>query len=698
MSKNNNTSAWYALRRTLPLWSFEENIKELIEFLPKYKVDELIVKIDSEEFTHGQPPLEWVQNYQEKLFRIKEAMEKLGIVYSLNPWITIGHCDRGRNAMEQLPGLKTLVGHDGTELTSCACPLSEVWRQHFSKVWSLYAETKPHVMWIEDDIRTFNHKPVEFSCFCSAHLEMFSRRVGRKVSREELVAAILQDGKPHPWRKEYLDMQSEVMTDTVGFIAKTVHAVSPNSSLGLMSSGPRSHCLEGRNWNEFSNALADGKKLYSRPPLFYDESLETLYFAADNVKLTRRCVPSGAIEQSELDNAPFTQYAHSTVFTFLKLVLSYAYGCHGVTMNLYDHSGTPMEADPSVGKMLADKKEYLNTLAAKCGGDGSFRGVQLLFNEKSSYLKHLDKGDLAVGKFEGIAKSSEYSMLTDDGDSVMQMLEGLGIPTTYDDEDVVATCGQTLRCYSDDEIMKILHKGLLLDATAAKILFDRGFGKYIGIKSIETPVLIDDLGSFSAEEYCNAGFGGADKKFLTLTLPGYYARPKMSLAEISETSEIISYAVNPDAERVNVLMSAFENELGGRVAVHLLDLNSAYGRNFNHPFRVQQLQAVTNWLAKGKLLITVKGEGAYPLVFRKDSENSSIIGFFNLTFDPWQQVEFKLHDSREIIACRVLSETDWVEDDNLLISDDKEGNKKIIYRRQIDFSMPIFIALKWKYD
>jgi len=696
MSSNNNRSAWYAVRRTLPLWSFEENLKELVEFLPKYKVDELIVKIDSEEFTHGQADLEWVANYQEKLFRIKEAMAQLGIVYSLNPWITTGHCDRGRNAKEKLPGLKTLVGHDGTESTCCACSLSEVWRAHTSKIWTLYAETKPQVIWIEDDIRTFNHKPVEFSCFCSEHLAKFSERVGRKVSREELVDAILQEGTPHPWRSEYLDMQSEVMTDAVAFLAGIVHKVSPNTSLGLMSSGARSHCMEGRNWNDFSKALADGKTLYSRPCLYYDESLETLYSGADQIKLTRHCVPNGAIEQSELDNAPFTKYAHSTVFTFLKLALSFAYGCHGVTMNLYDHCGTPMEADPSVGKMLAEKKYFLEALAEKCGRDGVFRGVQLLFNEKSSYYKQLKNDNIATGKFEGITTSSEYSILADEGDSAMLMLDNLGIPTTYDDEDVVAVCGQTLRCYSDDEIMKILRKGLLLDAVAAGVLFERGFGKYIGLKAIEEPILIDDIEALSAEEYCNVKFGGADKKFLTLTLPGYYGRPQMSLAEIYETSEIISYAVNPDAERSHVMMYAFENELGGRVVVHLLDLSSAHGRNFNHLFRVQQIQAVVKWLAREKVSLIVNGDGAFPLSFRKDCGNNSIIGFFNLSFDPWQQVEFMLYDLRTISTCRILSGSEWIEDNAVSISDDGKGNKKLIYHCQVNFSMPMFIMIDWK--
>ena len=32
----NPAHAWYALRRTLPTWSFEDNLKELVELLPRY--------------------------------------------------------------------------------------------------------------------------------------------------------------------------------------------------------------------------------------------------------------------------------------------------------------------------------------------------------------------------------------------------------------------------------------------------------------------------------------------------------------------------------------------------------------------------------------------------------------------------------------------------------------------------------------
>jgi len=207
--------ARYALRRTLPTWSFAQNLKELVEFLPQYGVDELIVKVDTEEFTHGQPPLPWIQAYLPRLQQIKQEMDRLGILFSINPWITVGHNDRGRDARKDLPGLQTMVGDDGTVCTNCACPLSPVWRENTRKVWQLYAETRPHIIWMEDDLRTFNHRPVEFSCFCPLHLERFAARVGQPVTRTELVQAILQPGTPHPWRQEYLDLQAAVMIETV---------------------------------------------------------------------------------------------------------------------------------------------------------------------------------------------------------------------------------------------------------------------------------------------------------------------------------------------------------------------------------------------------------------------------------------------------------------------------------------------------
>ena len=680
----NQPNAWYALRRTLPVWSFDQNLRELITVLPRYGVDEVIIKVDTEEFTHGQPPLEWVRDYQSNLFRIKKEMKKIGIRFSINPWITVGHNDRGRDDRKNLPGLRTIVGHDNTRCTCCACPLSKVWRDNVAAVWSLYAETDPHVIWIEDDIRTFNHSPVSYGCFCSEHMRRFSKRIGSKVTRRELVAALLKPGKPHPWRAEFLDMQAEIMIETVGFLARVVHRTAPQTSLGLMSSGPRTHCLEGRRWLDFAASMADGRPLYSRPPMgnYSEASLRGFYYSHDSIKITRHCLPPETIEQTEVENVPFTRYANSATFTFVEMAISFAYGSDGVTMNLFDHAGTPMEQEQEFGRMLAAKKPFLEGLARRARQPGVYRGVQLLYHERESYHKRLGKG-------------ADYGALGADGSATMTMLESHGLPTTYEQSDVVASSGQQLRAFSDDEIRALFSRGLLLDATAARVLHERGFGPQIGLKSIKPPRHLDALGAFAAEEFFNKKFGGAEKSFLTLTLPDLGGRPHLSLVETLPGIEEISRIVDPDAPPHHLSMYAFENDLGGRVVVHLFDLTSAYGVAFNHPFRAAQLQGAVRWLGRGKVPLLARG-GVYPLAFRKDCEDQTLLGLFNLTLDPWPHVEFELADRRKVKKLELLSPGGRWQQSRHLSASSRGGKVTVRYDRSVPCDAPLMVTINWE--
>ena len=87
----NDSTAWYALRRTLPPWKFDSLLSELEELAPRFKVDEIIIKIDTEEFSHGHPSLDWARSYQEKLWKAKERLSRIGILYSMNKWIKVGN-------------------------------------------------------------------------------------------------------------------------------------------------------------------------------------------------------------------------------------------------------------------------------------------------------------------------------------------------------------------------------------------------------------------------------------------------------------------------------------------------------------------------------------------------------------------------------------------------------------------------------
>ena len=685
--------AWYALRRTLPVWSFEENLKELVEKLPEYRVDELIVKVDTEEFSHGQPVLSWIEDYQEKLFLIKKAMDRLGIYFSINPWITLGHNDRGRNSLKELPGLGTMVGHDGVQCISCACPLSDAWRSNTAAVWRLYAETGPHVIWVEDDFRTFNHRPVNYGCFCPEHLDRFSNRIGERVTREELVSAVLAPGKPHRWREEFLQFQGDIMIETAGFLARTVHEVSPEIRIGLMSSGPRRHCLEGRRWSEFIAVLADGTEPYSRPPLgnYSEASLRGLYNSHDAIKLTRHCLPANTTEQTEVENFPFTRYSKSAVFTFVQTALSFAYGSQGVTFNLFDHCGTPMEASPAFGQLLGDKKEFLNSLASRASEPGVYRGIRLLFDEREAFHKELREGE----SFEALGGA---------GSSMMTALETHGIPTTYDESPVTATTGQQLRAFSDGEIRSLLKHGLLLDAVAAGVLMERGFGKEIGLEAMAEPVHLDSLGALSAEELVHPEFGGppggtVKRKFLTLTIPNLSGRPIFSIVQLVEDAVVLSRTVDPDGRRTHTCLYAYENGLGGRIAVMAYDFDSAYGVSYNHPIRAEQLRKLMRWLARSRLPIMVKG-GVYPLAFRKDCPGRVLLGLFNLSLDPWPGAEFRLADipdglTLSAVSPEVLtSEGVWKTSSRTEISGDGNG-LNLVHRGPVAFDEPLFLSLEF---
>lgn len=678
--------AWYSLRRTLPTWSFQENLDELRQVLPRYRVDEVIVKVDTEEFSHGHPPLSWARMYQKNLFAIREVLNKMDIVYSLNPWITVGHNDRGRDSRCQIPGLRTVVGHNGTECTVCACPLSPAWREYEAELWTLYAETLPAVVWVEDDIRTFNHHPVSYGCFCPLHMQRFSQRVGQNVEREELIQAMLAPGEPHPWRRIYLEMQSEIMADTVQFLAQTIHRTSPETAMGLMSSGPRNHCLEARNWDTFSAALADGTPLYSRPPMgnYHEASLRGLYYSHDSIKLTRFCMPKGTIEQTEVENVPFTQYSKSAVFTFLEMAISFAWGSHGVTMNLFDHCGTPMEAEKTFGAMLGEKKSFLEGLATRAQTPGTYCGVRLLHHPDASKVKHLPP-------------HAAYGQLAEAGGSAMEELEALGIPTTYEFADnapeVCSAIGQTLRALDDTVIRQLLSKGLLLDAVAAGVLCERGFAEQIGIRHFQPPRHLDELGAFSAEEFFNPNFGGARQKLLTLTLPNLGGRPHVARLQLHPQAEIISRMVDPDLQPGEPLMFAFENEWGGRIIVRAMDLDTAFCVPYLHPFRRDQLQHAVRWLAHGTPELIVNG-GVYPLAFRKNCDDFTLLGLFNLSLDPWTDAHFELAAAQPPTRIEVLTatgkwqttEAEFFLENNLL---------SLNWTADIPFQHPLFLTLHW---
>lgn len=680
----NKRNAWYVLRKTLPLWSFERDLAELVELCPRYRIDEVMVKVDAEEFSHGLPTLEWVKNYQPYLFRAKQELERIGVVFSINPWVTLVHCDRGWDSTGIVSDAAHMVGHDGVVCKCCCCPLSEEWRSHTKKLWRIYAETEPAVLWVEDDIRTFNHPPVKYGCFCDLHRARFSEIMQQPVSREELVRAILAPGKPHPFRQAWLELQGEVMIEVARMLEKTVHEISPRTKLGLMSSDPPHHAAEGRNWHGLIRALAGPNTPVNRPTMghYREPTLRGLYDGEYLLKLTRHCLPENVVLQPEVENAPYTRYSKSDRFTFLQMALSFAMGADGAALNLYDHCGTPMESNPSVGKMLADNKAFLNGIAQRCLPSGVFSGIRILHNDQASCRRVLNE-------------NADYEDLVPDGYKWQSIIEPSGFAITYSASEVTALSGQTVRSFTDDEIKGFLAQGTVVDLSAMKVLFERGFKEFLGA-SIKSEFPVFSRGPLAAEEFFDTQFGGRPNTYLTIKHPDSGGNAPIAELEPAPGARVLSRLVDPDTREKYPFLTIFENSLGGRVALYPIDIEYAASVPFLNPHRQNQLYHVLKWLSRDRLPLFVDG-GVYPLALRSDYPDRIIVTVFNLSLDPWPFVKIQLHiGDRRPSSVEILDRLGrWVrrEDVNLRI---ENSNAELQINDALSFELPMLISINFE--
>jgi len=674
----------YALRRTLPSWCFDRTLDELLAFCKQATIDEVIIKVDTEEFSHGIPTIAWLDDYLPKLRRARVALLAQDVAFSINPWVTLGHIDRGRDLREVFPLFQMIVGHDGATCKACACPLSTAWQKHTQTLWQRYASLEPRVIWVEDDLRTFNHVPARFGCFCPLHLDEFSHRIGKRLNRQEVVDLVLRPGTPHPYRAQWLRLQADSLLIAGKALQRAVQETSPKTHLGLMSSGAENHCIEQRDWPAHAEAVGGTQVLYSRPTLgcYTENSLKELVSAARQIKLTRHVLPEGTIEQTEVESIPFGRYAKSARFTFLQLALSVSHGCHGVTMNLFDHLGTPIDQQPALGAMLSDNRAYFEMLSKLHPPGGKFQGIGLLYHPAAAVARHLSEG-------------AQWGDLIPRDHQWADVFGLLGIASTFDAAPVTAADGQTIRAFSDDEIIQLLSRGLLLDLTAAEVLIERGFSQHIGIESIQRQRFGESM-CVAAEEFHVDEFAGGAGRYVTMTLPHLGGGASFGVPRLLKDARAISRLVDPDRKPLCDMNMIFSNSLGGRVAVMPHDLQSANGPAFLNIYRREHLITVLRWLAEGELPASVDG-GANGLCYRLDFPERTLLGLFNLDHDPWQGVTWQTDLSLESV-----SGVDWLDErgrmqpfgPNIL-----SGNARHLclqLRTQLDFQRPLILSVRRK--
>ncbi|MFH0962489.1 MAG: hypothetical protein V2A58_00595 [Planctomycetota bacterium] len=615
--------AHYMLRRTLSLWKPQETIQEVFDYCREFSVGEVIWKIDVEDFSHGLPPHDYVRQYLPWLVRARETLGSTGIFSSINPWVTLNHCDRGRNQRAVHPDIQWMMDASGVEANACACPLSEGFLRWIAETYRLYASTKPHILWLEDDMRTHNHQPVRWGCYCPLHMRALSNAIGRKIGREELVGRLLAPGVPDPVRPVWFRVLGDSMVAVARAVARAVHGGCAETRLGYMCS----LAMDGSWWEAALEELSLCGEPVARPCFGPYVEGRPAELVLDNLNFMKDvcCLPAGTRLAPELEDFPYTPYSKSAAVTRLLLEIGQVVGAADITMNLYDHVGTPIRKRDRYGRMLAQVKPLLDALAERCGPGGTPRGVGVPFRRNVRDYVRLREG-------EG------FDQLASDGEGWAAVVQGAGMPAVWDDNQrVICATGRTLSGYTQAEMQAILRRGLLLDASALLTLTEMGYGRFLGVSPGEWISKTDR--PLSAEESPEKDFAGAPGTYLTLT--GLVRGQRLNLIAPGKGARVISHLVDPDRARVLPAFTVFENELGGRVAIYPFDASQGFAVAFSNWTRKEQLAAIVRWLGKGTLDLCAE-DGAWMMPFRRDYPDCVLIAFANLELDDWSEFAFVL--------------------------------------------------------
>ena len=564
-------------------------LKEVLDTCQRGRVDEVMFFAFAEEQNDGHDTLDRIRQWMDAIRPWKQALEAEGIDVSLNPWHSILHEDRYRR-LKPDQNWQTLVDWRGRSAQTMVCPLDPDWRTYYAGAMRLFAAEKFRVVWIDDDIRFHNHAPLDWGgCWCPLHVAEFNRRTERTATREEIVAACLRTGEPHPWRDAWFDMWDSLHREMIDGWRKVVEAAG--SRLGLMSSSLEAHSAEGRRWQRWWPALAQRFPATHRPHFwgYADASSDMLIYGISQMQQNRIVQPEGVESDPEIENFPYGPWNKSFRQTYAQMALAQTFASDRLAVSLFDFTGNLPSDEPERAAFLARAKPTLAWLGGLFTPSQKPVGIGVPWHQDMSRAVRTDGRE-------------DWRALEVGTRAWERILGPLGFAFTKEpDPHINALSGAMAWCFDNKTIRDWLTRGLLIDGPAAAILYERGFGELIGLESAQFIAQEDVL--YATEESLDGWFGL--REGAQISLNGWMNRqPKLLQGRLHEGTRLISVLRSPTYEKVGYGAYLFQNELRGRVGVVPWDASSGFHL---YTARRAQLEKMLTWISRDKSRFSVSG-------------------------------------------------------------------------------------------
>ena len=609
-----------------PFWLSDERFNDLLAFFRRFPgMSDELAFFTSE--THPPLPLDVMLQRAERLGKLLPRVRELGIKAGINVLATMGHHEENLANSLSTPWQR-VMDIEGNTCAGSFCPAHPELLDYARRVYTAMAQAAPDFIWLDDDIRLAGHGRLRLTCFCDLCLDNFRKESGRVFTRPTLSEAFRLGTLEErlDWRRRWLEHNRNTIDHLFAVIEQATHSVKPGLELGFMT-GDR--FWEGYGFERWARTLAGPGKapVRWRPGGGFYSDEKPLDFVDKANALGRQSTvlpPEVTVIQSEIENFPYQRLRKAATTTVLEAATDIAAGTTGTAYNVLTMHPDPLDEYLPLARRIAAARPF-HQLLEKTFHRSKAEGLWPAWNQDIQIAVNPDGNWLSGGR---LPLGEAYT------------LGEIGIPIAYDavGRSATALARTAPFAFSRKDLEEMFRGGVLLDVEAWQALEQLGLARWTGVRAAKG-FDVDSTETLAAHPL-NGRFAGWSRDCRqSFWKERAWALDPAPGAQV--LSHIHDYALKP----FGPCMTAFENELGGRVVV----LGYYPWSQVHSTAKASQMKSVVDWLSRGTLPVYVESYHKILLWFR----NRSIV-LLNASFDAAEEAVIRVRSNATAWRLRSL--------------------------------------------
>ncbi|MBR3804873.1 MAG: hypothetical protein IKJ14_05980 [Clostridia bacterium] len=580
----------------------------------------------------GDPLVDKAEELCNSYKKYKAILDKAGVPSGVLVQATLGH---GWTLGKPF-AIQAYTNLTDGKTDNVACPLDDRFNEYIYNAIKKIALCSPKAIMIDDDFRLVT-RPGK-ACACPLHMKKFNEMAGLNLTREELWEKIQKGDEEGNRLYDILKQTNQdSLLATAQIIRKAIDEVDPyiqgsycgGSSVSL--DYERAVVLSGSK-NPVTYRLSNG----------YYTPAGTRFFSYVSFRAARhttRLKDKVDVIMAETDTCPHNRYSTSAQSLHTHFICSLLEGCNGAKQWL-----TRSPYEPNSGKayrkVLAKNRDLYEELA-RIYPTLRWRGFNTFITRKLTNYTNVEHNDGFTTTF----------------------LDQMGLPLSFSTEVTGINCfaGKITSILPDEEVKELLAGNVVLDWESAKILIDRGYGKYLGV----------DIREWT---------GKMPKTEVVYNEPGKYTSIQQSVKEIVITDDkveavtkVYNQTTGCEPEYLFPGSTKFKNELGGTVYVFAgtpTAPRNIHGGAFSFLNETRKRQFIDILKEHGEAQVYYPGDAEVYLKTANMDDGGYFVSFINECADPIENIElivdkkvkkiYKLNEKGERVKVKFTQKGDLV--------------------------------------